>query len=312
MKIVILDYKTIGVEFDLQDFGELTSYDTTLTKQDTINRTKDADIIITNKVILDEEVLRSATNLKLVAISATGINNIDLKTAKELGVAVANVAGYSTTSVVEHTLAMYFSIAKHMEYYANFGKTKWQESDIFTNIDRPFEELSGKKWGIVGLGTIGLSLANVLKAFGVNVCYYSTSQKNTNQEFRSVSFEDLLSDCDIVSIHAPLNDNTKNLFNYKTMSLMKKSAILLNLARGQIVNEKDLIKILKEEKIKAVGLDVLEKEPPLPSELFSQPRVLITPHVAWASLQARQRLTKEVTQNIESFLKGEPRNRVDL
>lgn len=317
LKIVVLDKATLGSDIDVslfKEFGYLEVYQTT-SREQVIDRVKDKHIVITNKVFIDKDVIDNAPNLKLICVAATGYNNIDIEYAKQKGVAVTNVAGYSTDSVVQHTFAMLFYLLENLRYYDEYTKSgEYTKSPIFTNLDRPFYEIKGKTWGIIGLGTIGKAVARVAKAFGCDVVYHSTSGNNTDQEFKREDLDVLLSISDIVSIHAPLNQNTKNLITYDKLKLMKKEAILLNLGRGGIVNEADLAKALDEEIIKAAGLDVLEKEPICPDnpllKVKNKERLLITPHIAWTSVEARKRLVSEIYHNIKAFLQGKQRNRV--
>lgn len=317
MKIAVLDAATLGEDIDVSifgDFGYLEVYHTT-SREQVVGRVKDKHIVITNKVVIDRDVIDNAPDLKLICVAATGYNNIDIEYAKQKGVAVTNVAGYSTDSVVQHTFAMLFYLLENLRYYDDYVKSgEYARSPIFTHLDRPFYEIKGKTWGIIGLGTIGRAVARVAKAFGCNVIYYSTSGQNTDQEFERKDLDILLSASDIVSIHAPLNPKTKNLITYEKLKLMKKEAILLNLGRGGIVNEADLARALDEDLIRAAGLDVLEKEPvesdnPL-LKIKNKEKLLITPHIAWTSVEARQKLISEIYQNIKAFLQGKQRNRV--
>ncbi len=319
MKIVFLDAKTVGDDVDLtifEAFGDFVAYPTTKGTQ-VFDRVYDADIVITNKVVIDREVMNYAKNLKLICVAATGTNNIDIPYAKEKGIAVTNVAGYSTESVVQHTFGMLFYILEQLRYYDEYVKSgQYAESDIFTHLGRPFPEVNGKRWGIIGLGTIGKRVGQVAESFGCDVVYYSTSGVKREERFRKYPLDELLITSDIVSIHAPLNDRTKNLITYDKIRLMKPSAILLNLGRGGIVNEEDLAKALDEGLISGACLDVLEKEPidqynPL-LYIKNKERVLITPHIAWTSIEARKRLIQEIAENIRAFLNGKERNRVDL
>lgn len=317
-RICILDAKTLGSDADLSGlskFGEVTVYNTT--KPDEIeDRIKDQNIVITNKVLLNGSNMDSALDLKLICVSATGTNNIDLGYAKSRGIVVTNVAGYSTESVVQHTFAMLFHLIESLNYYDGYVKSMdYSKSDIFTHLDKPFEELCGKTWGIIGLGTIGSSVAAIARAFGCRVVYYSTSGKNNNSGYERVELDKMLKESDIISIHAPLNDSTRNLIDYKCIKVMKKSAILLNLGRGGIVKEGDLAKALDEDLIRGAALDVLESEPvksdnPLLA-LKKQDKLLLTPHIAWASVEARRRLINELELNIRAFLNNEIRNRVN-
>lgn len=317
MKIAILDAATLGSDIDIsifQDFGYLEVYQTT-SRDQVIDRIKDKNIVITNKVVIDKDVIDGAPNLKLICVAATGYNNVDIDYAKEKGIAVTNVAGYSTDSVVQHTFAMLFYVWESLSYYDNYVKSgEYANSPIFTHLGRPFREIKGKTWGIIGLGTIGKAVARVAKAFGCNVIYYSTSGQNTDPEFERRDLDSLLSTSDIVSIHAPLNPKTKNLITYDKIKLMKRDATLLNLGRGGIVNEADLAKALDEGLIMAACLDVLEREPieaenPL-LKIKNKDRLFITPHIAWTSVEARQKLIDEIYQNIKAFLQGKKRNRV--
>ncbi|HHV98343.1 MAG TPA: D-2-hydroxyacid dehydrogenase [Clostridiaceae bacterium] len=317
LKICLLDSKTLGNDVDLTVFnklGEFTIYETTK-PEEVIERIKDQNIVITNKVILNESNLKHAPDIKLICITATGTNNIDLEYARSRNIAVTNVAGYSTMSVTQHTFAMLFYLMGYLGYYDNYVKSgEYSKNDIFTNLDKPFWELSGKTWGIIGLGTIGRSVAAVATAFGCRVVYYSTSGKNNNADYERLELDQLLSESDIVSIHAPLNESTRNLIDYRRIGKMKKHAVLLNLGRGGIVNEEDLARALDEGIIAGAALDVLGKEPvesdnPL-LKIKQKDRLFITPHIAWASLEARKRLVNEVVLNIEAYLKNESRNRV--
>jgi len=308
LKITILDARTLGSDVNLsvfRKFGELRIFETT-NPNETIKNIADSDIIITNKVVIDKAVMDSAKNLKLICISATGMNNVDLEYAKEKNITVKNVAGYSTKSVTQHTFAMLFYMIEHLNYYDEYVKSGgWQESSIFTNLDRAFFEISGKKWGIIGLGNIGREVAKIATSFGADVSYFSTSGKNSNSEYSRIELKTLLSESDIISIHAPLNENTKNLINYSNMNLLKDRAVLINVGRGGIISETDLSKFIDEREI-FVGLDVLEIEPirsynPL-NMIKHKERLFITPHIAWSSFEAREKLIELIVKNIENFL----------
>ena len=308
MNIVLLDQKTLGDNLNLKilkEFGELTLYPTT-SIEETAERIKDAEVIITNKVVITKELMINAPKLKLICIAATGMNNIDLKAAKELNIVVKNVAGYSTSSVVQHTFSMLFYLLEKLEYYNRQVKSKaWSNSGVFTDISKPFSEIAGKKWGIIGLGTIGKEVAKVAENFGASVHYYSTSGQNLISDYHHSSLETLLSESNIISIHAPLNEQTYNLINQSNLALLKDESILLNLGRGGIINESDLAAVLNTKNIYA-GLDVLEKEPiDETNPLFlinNLDKLLITPHIAWASFEARTRLLEGIVKNIQEFL----------
>ena len=308
MKIVILDRATLGFDIDISVFetlGEVIFYDITNETQ-TINRVKDADIVITNKVFISKEVMDNS-NLKLICISATGTNNVDLEYAKQKNIQVKNVAGYSSSSVVQLAFSMIFYFVQKLDYYKKYVDVgNWQKSQIFTHIDKPFFELDGKKVGIIGLGDIGRNFAKKAKAFDCEVVYFSTSGKNSNDEYKRVELSELLNSCDIISIHCPLNENTKDLLNYENMKNIKDGAILLNLGRGGIINEASLAKIIDEKEIYC-GIDVVSVEPILEDnpllKVKNKDRLLLTPHIGWASVEARNRLVQIVAKNIKEFIR---------
>lgn len=315
MKIVVLEGNSLGKDIDLTVFeklGELTIYDQSFA-EDTPEKVKDADIIIVNKVPMNEQTLKDAPNLKMIAITATGYNIIDKAYTDSRGIAVANVGGYSTDSVAQHTFALALYLIDQMDYYDKYVKSgEYVKSDIFCHFDKKIFELAGKTWGIIGMGAIGRKVAQIASVFGCKIIYYSTTGKNHNQEYESVDLDTLLAQSDILSIHAPLNPVTENLMNMENLKKMKSSAILVNVARGPIVNEADLVKALNEGIIAGAGLDVISAEPmkegnPL-LEIQDSSKLIVTPHIAWATGEARQRLTDEVYLNIEAFLRGEKRN----
>jgi len=308
MNIVLLDAKTLGDDLDisaLESFGTLTVYETT-SKEETLERIQIADIVITNKVVITANMMEETPKLKLICIAATGMNNVDLDAAKYKGIEVKNVAGYSTKSVVQHTFAMTLYLLEKMPYYDTVVKdASWTESGLFTDVSQPFYEIAGKKWGIIGLGNIGQEVAKIATAFGAEVSYYSTSGKNLNHAYPHKSLEFILKDCDIISIHAPLNDNTYNLINENNLPYLKNEAILLNLGRGGIINETDLAFELDRRALYA-GLDVLEEEPITIhnrlNEVKHKERLLITPHIAWTSIEARKKLLEGIVNNIKVFM----------
>ena len=306
MKIVILDAITFG-DTDLSGFnalGEVIVHQKT-SAQEVDERITDADVLVTNKVVITAQNMENAKALKLICVAATGTNNVDLQAAKERSIAVKNVVGYSTESVVQHTFAMLFYLIEHMKYYDGAVKDGfWSRSGVFTDISNPFFEINGKKWGIIGLGTIGKRVGGIAKNFGCEVSYFSTSGKNSDAEFASVTLEQLLKESDIISIHAPLNDATKNLLDYEQLLTCKQNAVILNLGRGGIINEEAVAKIIDEKDI-FFGLDVLTKEPiDLHDPLLgvkNRNRLLITPHIAWTSKEAREALIVGVIENIRSI-----------
>jgi len=308
MKLALLDTETLGNDLDLsplEAFGVLDTYDIT-EPDETLDNIDDADIVITNKVVIDRDVMQAAPNLKLICVAATGTNNIDLDAAEELGITVKNVAGYSTQSVTEHTFALLFNIAKKMEYYTLYARGgAWSQSMIFTHLEQPFWEIAGKRWGIIGMGTIGQNVARIARAMGAEVVYHSTSGTNTDQPYTHLDLDTLLSTCDIVSIHAPLDDRTRNLIGLENLPLLKDGAILLNLGRGGIINETALARELDRREL-YVGLDVLETEPITAYHPFMHidhiERLTITPHIAWGSVEARRKLLEGIVGNIVEFV----------
>ena len=316
-KIVVLDSKTLGnVNFDkLKEFGEVVLYEKTKAEE-IEERVKDASIILTNKVVLNKDNLKNAEKLEIICETATGFNNIDIEYAKSKNIAVTNVAGYSTPTVAQHTFATLLHLYDKIGYYDEFVKSgEYSKSGMFTNLDKPFNDIEGKKWGIVGLGNIGKKVAKIAEAFGAEVVYYSTSGKNNNSDYKRVELDELLSESDIISIHSPLNSNTQGLFNYDNLKKMKKSAVLINMGRGPIVVEKDLAKAIDENIIAGAGLDVFSVEPiPEDSTLLkikNKEKIVMTPHIAWASIEARERLFNDLIENIKAFYRGEKRNRVE-
>lgn len=307
MQIVILDRATLGFDIDVNifsKFGNVTSYDSTK-ENETAQRVKNADIVLTNKVVIGKNEIDNS-NIKLICITATGMNNVDLEYAKEKNIAVKNVAGYSTSSVVQVGFSMILYFVQKLNYYKKYvDEGNWQKNELFTHIDEPFFELDKKRVGIIGLGEIGRNFAKKAKAFDCEVVYYSTSGKNNSNEYKSISLDELLKTSDIISIHAPLNENTKNLLTYENMKNMKDGAILLNLGRGGIINENDLAKLIDEKEIYC-GIDVVSKEPIEESnpllKVKNKNRLLLTPHIGWASIEARTRLVNMVAKNIEDFI----------
>ena len=311
MKIVFLDSKTIGDDIDLSEYdklGEVVKYDFSTTEE-AAERTRDADVIVLNKVEVNEKSIGQAKNLKLVCVTATGTNNLDKEYLDKRGIAWRNVAGYSTESVAQHTFAMLFYLLEKLPYYDNYVKSEKYVNDVsFTHFAKAFHELSGMTYGIIGLGNIGRRVADIAKAFGCRVIYYSTSGRNSQPGYERVSFDELLEQSDIVSIHAPLDENTLGLMNKEAFAKMKKSAILLNVGRGPIINEADLAEALNNKTIAAAGLDVLSVEPmqednPLRGIKDSE-RLLITPHIAWAGVEARNRLMGIILGQIKEFFKA--------
>lgn len=317
MKIVFLETDTLGDDVDLSTFdmfGEVVKYNKSNPKElGVADRIKDADVVIVNKYPMKEATLKEAKNLKLICITGTGTNIVDFDYTNSRGIEVRNVKGYSTNSVVQHTFALLFYVYEKLSYYDQFVKSgDYSRHDIFSQFNEKFHELAGKTWGIIGLGDIGKGVANVAKAFGANVIYYSTSGKNSNSDYQQVDFDTLLKESDVISIHAPLNNVTRDLLGKEEFKKMKNTAIVLNLGRGPIINEEALTWALNEGEIGGAGLDVISFEPMLPTNplltIQDSKKLIITPHIAWATVEARRRCVEEVHKNIEAFLKGEARN----
>ncbi len=308
MKIVLLDADSIGRDVDLSGFAELGEFVVYgSTRDDQIaERCADCNVLIVNKQEVRETTVGQARNLKLVCITATGINNLDTDYLDSHGIAWRNVANYSTEDVAQHTFAMLFYLLEHLSYYDEYVKSGRYVNDVsFSHFAKVFHELNGMTWGIIGMGNIGRRVADIATAFGCHVIYYSTSGKNRTAGYECVEFDDLLARSDIISVHAPLNDQTRGLMNAKAFSKMKKSAIFINVGRGPIVVEEDLAAALGSETIAAAGLDVLDKEPmaednPL-RRITDSTKLLITPHIAWAPVEARVRLMDIVLKNIKEF-----------
>ncbi len=308
-KIVVLDAKTLGDVPNLNrlsDFGDLVVFQTT-TPDKTIANIGDAEIVVTNKVVVDEHIMKNCPKLMLICIAATGMNNVDLKAARAYDIKVKNAVGYSSHSVAQHTFAALFMLYNQIKYYDEYVKSgQYVSSGIFTHYGPVIYELKGKTFGIIGLGNIGKTVARIATAFGATVQYYSTSGKNNNSIFNRTNLNELMRTSDIISIHAPLNENTLNLITSKELALVKQGAILINVGRGGIVNEQDLAVAVDHGKLGGACIDVYEKEPitednPL-LQVMHPERLVLTPHNAWASLEARIRLLDIVYENIAEFV----------
>lgn len=318
MKIVVLERHSAGtdIEMDYSDLGEVTYYSNTVTKEEVAQRVQDADIVVANKSPLCEETLRSNHKLKLICELATGFDNCDLEYCRKRGIQVRNVVDYSTAMVAQHTFALALSLIGKLPFYDRYVKSgAYGRQGRFSNFDLPFYELDGKVWGIAGLGNIGKRVAGIAKAFGCKVLFYSTSGNSACTEYERVSLDTLLEKSDVLSLHCPLTEKTRYLIDEAALAKMKKEAILINVARGAVVDGQALYKALTEGWIAAAGLDVLEQEPisktnPL-GQLKDSSKLIITPHLAWASVEARTRCVQEVRKNIEAFLRGEMRNVVN-
>lgn len=308
MKIVFLDAKTIGDDIDLSGFdklGQVTKYPFSTSSQ-VPTRIRDADVIIVNKIQVNESTVGQASRLKLVCVTATGTNNLDKDYLRRRNIAWRNVAGYSTESVAQHTFAMLFYLLEHLRYYDDYVKDDHYTNDtVFTHFEKTFCELKGKTWGIIGLGNIGRRVADIASAFGAHVIYSSPSGNAPQDGYCQVGLSALLESSDIISVHAPLNIHTENLIDASAFRKMKNSCIFLNLGRGSIVVEKDLADALENHEIQAAGLDVLCEEPMAPDNplrhFSDSQRLLITPHVAWASIEARTRLMDTILSQVKDF-----------
>lgn len=305
-KIVMLERDNIGADVDIsyfEELGDLAVYGTTAYEQ-VKERIRDAEVLVINKIPMNEATLKDALNVKLICVTATGTDNVDMEYCASRGIAVKNVRSYSTESVVQHTFAMYFYVSEKLRFYDEYVKSgEYVKCPRFTFFGETFQELFGKTWGIAGLGEIGERVARIAEAFGCKVIYYSTSGNNKNDAYERVDFDTLLASSDVISIHAPLNAQTKHLFTYDAFAKMKPSAYLINVGRGPIVKEEDLCRALNENLIAGAALDVLEKEPmsvqnPLLGIKDSR-KLLITPHIAWATTEARNRLMEQVYKNID-------------
>ncbi len=276
-------------------------------------RTATAEIVLTNKAVLDATVLANAPHLRMISVVATGTNNVDLVAAKKHNICVANVVGYGSASVAQHAMAFILNWATQMHRYVQEPKT-WSKSPHFTRLDHPIIELAGKTLGLVGTGKIGSQLGRMAEAFGMKVLAWAregaTASKDT---WPRLPLRELFQASDVVSLHCPLTDQTRHIINRESLAWMKSGSLLVNAGRGDLVDEAALIEALKSGKLAGAGLDVLSVEPPPPDHALLQykhPNLMITPHSAWTTFEARARLLKESVANIEAFLKGESRNRV--
>jgi len=304
MKIVFLDASTMGdVSFEpIAALGEFVVYDRS-TPEQALERVADCEVLIVNKVLVTKELIDSAPSLRLICESATGVNNIDLEYAASKGIPVRNAVGYSTTAVAQATFMQILSLLGQGPYYDDCVKSgRYSSMDIFTDPAMNWDEVEGRTIGIIGMGNIGQRVARIAKAFGMKVCYYSTSGTGHCTEYPSLPLDELLGISDVVSIHAPLNDRTAGLIGAAQIEMMKPTAILVNMGRGGIVDEKSLADAIDNEMIAGAALDVFVKEPtPADNPLLHvrhPERLRLAPHTAWASVQARERLVAQIADNI--------------
>lgn len=319
MKIVILERNSVGTDVSvdcIRDFGEVTVYRNTVTVEEVKERIQDADIVIANKSPLNRETLEDAKNVKLICEFATGFDNCDLAYCSSRGIKVTNVRDYCTGMVAQHTFAMALALSEKLMHYDTYVKSgEYSSQDRFSNFDIPFYELEGKTWGIVGMGHIGRKVASIAKEFGCHVMFHSVTGKSSCKDYPQVDKDTLLAESDYLSLHCPLSELTKNFIDADALKKMKKTAVLINVARGKVVDNTALYEALMQGQIAAAGLDVVEEEPLKSSNPLSQikdsTKLIITPHLAWASVEARQRCVWEAHENIAAFLRGEDRNVVN-
>ncbi len=318
MKIVVADTDSVGSDMDYSiydELGEVIYYEDKITEENAAKRLKGVNVLMINKSAITDKILDDAPELELICEFATGFDNANIEACNRHGVKVANVVNYSTMSVAQHTFSQLFYLMENSRHYDEFVKSGgYADQSHFCCLDIPFNELDGKTYGIVGMGNIGRKVAEIATAFGAKVIFYSASGKSNCTDYERVEFDDLLQQSDVISIHCPLSDRTRNLFNKEAFDKMKKTAILINVARGAVVNEYDLYDALNEGKIAAAGLDVLNPEPMAkdsPLLKIQDNRLFVTPHMAWASTEARRRCLEEVKKNVIAWQNGKPRNLVN-
>jgi glycerate dehydrogenase len=309
---VFLDLETVD-----RDDLDLRLLESTLPEWSLLKETSDvskaignADIVVTNKICLDRDILHAAGQLKLVCIAATGTNNVDLVAARENDITVCNVRAYATASVVEHVFTLMLNLVRNLrKYHDAVDRGAWQNADGFCLLDYPVRELNGQTLGIIGYGELGKAVATVARAFGMQILV--AQRAGTPADPERVPLDKLLSESNIISVHCPLTDSTRNLIGRRELALMRKDSILINTARGGIVNETALSEALRNGEIAGAGIDVLSEEPPRDGNPLldpSLPNLILTPHIAWAGISARQALINEIAANIRAFLAGTPRN----
>ncbi len=317
MKIVLLDAGTIGSDIDfssIESLGECIKYHNTL-PDEVSERIKDADVVIINKVLLDESVLKYAENLKLICVFAIGYNNIDIEYCRKRGIKVRNVPGYCVESVCQHTFAILFALLEKLRYYDDFVKNgEYAKSGLANHLGKPFFEISGKKWGIIGMGAIGREVADCASAFGAKVCYSSISGVKREEKYENVPLDTLLRESDIISVHAPLNEKTMKLIGTEELKKMKKTAYIVNVGRGAVIDEAALADAINNGEIEGAALDVYTQEPPTADSpilsIKDSERIVYTPHIAWASVEARQRCVDMTAENVKAFMENKSLNDV--
>ena len=316
MKITVLDGYALNPG-DLswrgfEELGDLTVYDRT-SQEEVLERSKDSEILLTNKTVLSGTVLEQLTQLKYIGVLATGYNVVDVKKAKELGITVTNIPAYSTMSVAQKVFALLLAVTDRVEHYTDEVKAgKWTSNPDFCYWNTTLTELAGKTMGIIGLGNIGMAVAKIAMAFGMNVIAMTSKPMESLPEgIVKAETDELLKNSDVVSLHCPLTPETDHLINRKTLGLMKKGAILINTGRGPLIDENAVAEALEDGRLGAFCADVLSSEPPLDSNpLLSAPNTFITPHIAWATCESRKRLMEIAEKNLKRFLEGKPVNMV--
>jgi len=313
MKIVFLDADTIILDDDmdfssLEGVGELTRYGHT-GKSETVQRARGAETVIVNKVMMTGQIIRQLDGLRHIAVIATGYNNVDVEAANQADVCVTNVRGYARHTVPQHTFGLILNLASRiMDYDRDVKNGEWQRSSTFNLLRYPTFEMAGKTIGIIGLGAIGQGVADIAEGFGMNIMYHDPMHPGRSR-YQHSTLEELFEESDIVTLHCPLTDQNKHMIDQNALGRMKTSAILINTARGELVDEKALAEALQSGNIAGAGLDVLSKEPPEDSPLSGALKnLVITPHCAWTAREARQRLIDEVAENIKAFSEGKERN----
>lgn len=317
MNIVVLDAYTLNPG-DLSwegigKYGNLVLHDRT-PEEKIVERAKDAHILFTNKTPLTRETLLQLKNTKYIGVLATGYNVVDVKAAKECGIVVTNVPDYGTQAVAQHVFALLLEITSHVgHHHAEVKKGRWSASTDFSFWDFPLMELNGKTFGVLGYGRIGKATAKIAQAFGMKVLAYDRGREGSDDYVEKVSLDELYRRCDILSLHVPLSDETKEMINEKSISSMKDGVILINTSRGPLINENDLANALNAKKVAYAGLDVVSKEPIHADHvLLGIENCILTPHIAWAPIEARRRLMAIVEENLAAFLNEKPRNQVNL
>lgn len=317
MKIVILERNSVGTDVDvscLEKFGEVICYPNTVA-ENTAERIKSADIVICNKAPMNEATMKDAPDIKLICLFATGYDNVDIPYCQSRGIRVANVVNYCTSMVAQHTLLLALALTEKLSHYDQYVKSgAYSAQERFSNFDIAFHDMENLTWGIVGMGTIGRRVAALAQMLGCRVIFYSASGQSTCTEYERVDFDALLAQSDVLSLHCPLSDRTRGLIGRDAFKKMKETAVLINVARGPVVDTQALYEALTGGEIAAAGLDVLEREPmakdsPL-RQIQDSTKLIVTPHMAWASVEARTRVVEETCKNIEAFLRGEERNTV--